>query len=78
MMHALLLILRGFFFFFVKINSDFVVKLFVSKYYLSDAGYGNKNGVVSAYQSVQYHLKEFNNHPPKNAHELFNIRYSSL
>ena len=33
---------------------------------------------LSPYQSVQYHLKEFSDHPPKNEHELFNLRHSSL
>lgn len=43
------------------------------KYYLSDAEYGNKNGILSPYRSVRYHLKEFSDRPPKNEQELFNL-----
>ena len=50
----------------------------VSKYYLGDTGYGNKNGILSLYQSVRYHLKEFGDRPPENEQELFNLRHSSL
>ena len=57
------------FFFFFK---------FVGKYYLGDAGYGNKTGILSPYQKVRYHLQEFSDHPPENAQELFNLRHSSL
>ena len=42
------------------------------------AGYGNKNGILSPYRSVQYHLKEFSDHPPENECELFNFCHSSL
>ncbi|XP_075640462.1 uncharacterized protein LOC142612229 [Castanea sativa] len=48
------------------------------KYYLGDAGYGNKNGILSPYRSVRYHLKEFSDRPPENEQELFNLRHSSL
>ena len=33
---------------------------------------------MSPYRSVQYHLKEFNDRPPKNEQELFNLQHSSL
>ena len=33
---------------------------------------------MSPYRSVRYHLKEFSDHPPENAKELFNLRHSSL
>ena len=52
--------------------------IYVDKYYFNDAGYGNKNGILTPYQSVQYHLKEFSDHPPKNERELFNLCHSSL
>ncbi|XP_062173507.1 uncharacterized protein LOC133878966 [Alnus glutinosa] len=29
------------------------------KYYLGDAGYGTRNGIISPYRGVRYHLKEF-------------------
>ncbi|KAK9998947.1 hypothetical protein SO802_018550 [Lithocarpus litseifolius] len=48
------------------------------KYYLGDAGCGNKNGILSPYRSVRYHLKEFSDHPSENEHELLNLCHSSL
>jgi hypothetical protein len=48
------------------------------KYYLDDAGYGNRNGILSPYRGVRYHLKEFSDHPPENEKKLFNLRHSSL
>ncbi|PPS16327.1 hypothetical protein GOBAR_AA04245 [Gossypium barbadense] len=48
------------------------------KYYLANAGYGIRNGYITLYHGVQYHLKEFNAQGPKNAEELFNLRHSSL
>ncbi|XP_039063834.1 uncharacterized protein LOC120208686 [Hibiscus syriacus] len=48
------------------------------KYYLADAGYGIRNGIISPYRGVRYHLKELSNHRPENAKELFNLRHSSL
>ncbi|GMI75413.1 hypothetical protein like AT5G41980 [Hibiscus trionum] len=48
------------------------------KYYLADAGYGIRNGIISPYRGVRYHLKEFNDHRPENAKELFNLRHSSV
>ena len=56
----------------------FYFLIYVGKYYLGDAGYGNKNGILSPYQSVRYHLKEFSDRPPKIEQELFNLRHSSL
>ena len=52
--------------------------IYVGKYYLGDTRYGNKNGILSPYRSVQYHLKEFSDRPPENERELFNLRHSSL
>ena len=52
--------------------------IYVGKYYFNDAGYDNENGILTPYQSVQYHLKEFSDHPPKNERELFNLCHSSL
>ncbi|XP_030922845.1 protein ANTAGONIST OF LIKE HETEROCHROMATIN PROTEIN 1-like [Quercus lobata] len=50
----------------------------VGKYYLSDAGYGVRKGIISPYRGVRYHLKEFSDNPPRNDKELFNLRHSSL
>ena len=56
----------------------FYFLIYVGKYYLGDVGYGNKNGILSPYRSVRYHLKEFSDRPPENVQELFNLRHSSL
>ncbi|KAH1031795.1 hypothetical protein J1N35_043969 [Gossypium stocksii] len=48
------------------------------KYYLADAGYGIRNGCITPYRGVRYHLKEFSDQGPENAKELFNLRHSSL
>ena len=56
----------------------FYFLIYVGKYYLGDAGYGNKNEILSPYQSVCYHLKEFSDRSPKNEQELFNLRHCSL
>jgi hypothetical protein len=53
-------------------------KISEGKYYLGDASYGNRNRILFPYCGVQYHLKEFSDHPPKNEKELFNLRHSSL
>ena len=44
----------------------FYFLIYVGKYYLGDAGYGNKNKILSLYQNVRYHLKEFSNRPLEN------------
>ena len=56
----------------------FYFLIYVGKYYLGYVGYGNKNGILSPYRSVRYHMKEFSDRPPENAQELFNLRHSSL
>ena len=56
----------------------FYYLIYVGKYYLGDAGYDNKNGILSPYRSVRYHLKEFSDRPSENAQELFNLQHSSL
>ena len=50
----------------------------VGKYYLGDAGYGVRKGIISPYCGACYHLKEFSDNPPRNDKELFNLRHSSL
>ncbi|KAK5840541.1 hypothetical protein PVK06_009443 [Gossypium arboreum] len=54
------------------------LKIPEGKYYLADAGYGIRNGYITPYRGVQYHLKEFSAQGPKNEKELFNLRHSSL
>ncbi|KAH7841700.1 hypothetical protein Vadar_033186 [Vaccinium darrowii] len=48
------------------------------KYYLVDAGYMLRSGLITPYRGVRYHLKEYSNRPPQNACELFNLRLASL
>uniref|UniRef100_A0A803MJL9 DDE Tnp4 domain-containing protein n=1 Tax=Chenopodium quinoa TaxID=63459 RepID=A0A803MJL9_CHEQI len=48
------------------------------KYYLADAGYGDRKGFMSPYMCIRYHLKEYTTNPPENERELFNLRHSSL
>ncbi|KMT01526.1 hypothetical protein BVRB_9g215300 [Beta vulgaris subsp. vulgaris] len=48
------------------------------KYYLADAGYGDRKGFMPPFRRVRYHLKEYANNPPENERELFNLRHSSL
>uniref|UniRef100_A0A803L0H7 Transposase n=1 Tax=Chenopodium quinoa TaxID=63459 RepID=A0A803L0H7_CHEQI len=48
------------------------------KYYLADAGYGERKGFMPPYRRTRYHLKEYTNNPPENERELFNLRHSSL
>ncbi|KAK5845323.1 hypothetical protein PVK06_001494 [Gossypium arboreum] len=48
------------------------------KYFLADAGYGIRNGYITPYRGVRYHLKEFSDQGPENVKELFNLRHSSL
>ncbi|XP_028116575.1 putative nuclease HARBI1 [Camellia sinensis] len=48
------------------------------KFYLVDAGYMLRSSLIPPYRGVRYHLKEYSNHPPENARELFNHRHASL
>ncbi|GLT83173.1 hypothetical protein SLE2022_014780 [Rubroshorea leprosula] len=48
------------------------------KFYLVDAGFMLKSGLITPYRGVRYHLKEYSNNPPQNAKELFNLRHAAL
>ncbi|KAK3226687.1 hypothetical protein Dsin_006549 [Dipteronia sinensis] len=48
------------------------------KYYLVDAGYMLRSGLIAPYRGVRYHLKEYSSHPPQNSRDLFNLRHASL
>ncbi|KAK2445398.1 hypothetical protein QL285_016335 [Trifolium repens] len=48
------------------------------KFYLGDAGFMLKRGLLTPYRGVCYHLKEYSSRGPQNARELFNLRHSSL
>ncbi|XP_074337288.1 uncharacterized protein LOC141674484 [Apium graveolens] len=54
------------------------LKIPEGKYYLVDAGFMLKSGLITPYRKVRYHLKEYSENPPRNARELFNHRHSSL
>ena len=67
---------------FIQINgflrSDQTVLHMVGKYYLVDAGYGAKPGLLPPFRCVRYHLNEWGTNPVQNEKELFNHRHSSL
>ncbi|XP_028757226.1 uncharacterized protein LOC114716391 [Neltuma alba] len=48
------------------------------KFYLGDAGFPLKRGVITPYRGVRYHLKEYSTRAPQNATEIFNHRHASL
>ncbi|XP_039131788.1 uncharacterized protein LOC120268450 [Dioscorea cayenensis subsp. rotundata] len=43
------------------------------KYYLVDAGFMLRRGLITPYRGERYHLKEYSRNPPGNARELFNL-----
>lgn len=48
------------------------------RYYLADAGFGSKPGIVLPFAGVPYHLQDWReaDRPPANRKELFNLRHS--
>ncbi|RWR74219.1 protein ALP1-like protein [Cinnamomum micranthum f. kanehirae] len=48
------------------------------KFFLVDAGFMLKSGLITPYRGVRYHLKEYSSHEPENEKELFNLRHASL
>ncbi|KAJ8771814.1 hypothetical protein K2173_026991 [Erythroxylum novogranatense] len=56
----------------------FSLKIPQGKYYLVDAGFMLRSGLITPYRGERYHLKEYSRNPPRNARELFNHRHSSL
>ncbi|XP_044447279.1 protein ALP1-like [Triticum aestivum] len=55
------------------------LKIPEGKYYLADAGYATRKGILPPYRGVRYHLQEFQGpNDPKSPKELFNHRHSSL
>ncbi|KAK2655220.1 hypothetical protein Ddye_008272 [Dipteronia dyeriana] len=55
-------------------------KLVISNgnYYLVDAGYMLRSGLITPYTGLLYHLKEYSTDAPENYQELFNLRHASL
>ncbi|XP_066376703.1 protein ALP1-like [Miscanthus floridulus] len=55
------------------------LKIPEGKFYLADAGYATRPGILPPYREVCYHLKEFHGaQDPKCPKELFNHRHSQL
>ncbi|KAF2302879.1 hypothetical protein GH714_010073 [Hevea brasiliensis] len=54
------------------------IKIPEGKYYLVDAGFMLRSGLITPYRGERYHLKEYSRNPPRNARELFNLRHASL
>lgn len=51
----------------------------VGKFYLADAGYATRPGILPPYRGIRYHLQEFlGPQDPKCSKELFNHRHFSL
>ncbi|XP_058734266.1 uncharacterized protein LOC131605995 [Vicia villosa] len=49
------------------------------KFYILDAGFMLRKGLITPLRSTRYHLKEFSiTNPPRTPQELFNLRHSSL
>ncbi|KAM0948891.1 hypothetical protein DsansV1_C06g0064461 [Dioscorea sansibarensis] len=51
-------------------------KLFLvlsGKYYLFDASFMLRRGLITPYRGGLYHLKEYSKNLPRNARELFNL-----
>ncbi|KAK1680945.1 hypothetical protein QYE76_041793 [Lolium multiflorum] len=49
------------------------------KFYLGDAGYACRPGILPPFRKTRYHLNEFSaKYRPLNAREMFNLRHSSL
>jgi hypothetical protein len=62
-----------------KLTIYSILTLVVGKFYLADAGYATRQGIVPLYRGVRCHLKEFHGaHDPKCPKELFNHRHSQL
>ncbi|GLT99855.1 hypothetical protein SLE2022_172670 [Rubroshorea leprosula] len=62
----------------VKVSPLDAPKYREGKFYLVDAGFMLKSGLITPYRGVRYHLKEYSNNPPQNAKELFNFRHAAL
>ena len=55
------------------------LKIPEGKFYLGDAGYACRHGILPPFRSTRYHLNEFSARFYRvNAKELFNLRHSSL
>ncbi|XP_020965846.1 protein ALP1-like [Arachis ipaensis] len=60
------------------LNREYLLRIPEEKFYLGDAGFMLKPGILTPYRGVRYHLKEYSLREPQNPKELFNHRHSSL
>ncbi|XP_057733226.1 protein ALP1-like [Arachis stenosperma] len=60
------------------LNREYSLRILEGKFYLGDAGFMLKPGILTPYKGVRYHLKEYSLREPQNPKELFNHRHSSL
>ncbi|XP_057760838.1 uncharacterized protein LOC130981251 [Arachis stenosperma] len=60
------------------LSMDDNLKLPREKFYLGDAEFMLKHGLITPYRSVRYYLKEYARRGPENEKELFNLRHALL
>ncbi|XP_057732659.1 protein ALP1-like [Arachis stenosperma] len=60
------------------LNREYPLRIPEGKFYLGDAGFMLKPGILTPYRGVRYHLKEYSLRESQNPKELFNHRHSSL
>ncbi|XP_016206692.1 protein ALP1-like [Arachis ipaensis] len=60
------------------LSREYPLRIPEGKFYLGDAGFMLKPGVLTPYRGVRYHLKEYSVREPQNPKELFNHHHSSL
>ncbi|XP_039135853.1 putative nuclease HARBI1 [Dioscorea cayenensis subsp. rotundata] len=60
------------------LSRPYPLRILEGKYYLVDAGFMLRSGLITPYRGEQYHLKEYSRNPPTNPRELFNLRHASL
>ncbi|XLR61235.1 hypothetical protein S83_011907, partial [Arachis hypogaea] len=60
------------------LNREYPLRILEGKFYLGNAGFMLKPGILIPYRGVRYHLKEYSLREPQNPKELFNHRHSSL
>ncbi|XP_016490534.2 uncharacterized protein LOC107810288 [Nicotiana tabacum] len=60
------------------LNKQDPLRIPEGKYYIVDAGFMLRSGLITPYRGERYHLKEYSRNPPQNSRELFNLRHASL
>ncbi|XP_025647417.1 protein ALP1-like [Arachis hypogaea] len=60
------------------LSREYLLRIPEGNFYLGDAGFMLKPGILTPYRGVRYHLKEYSVCEPQNSKELFNHRHSSL